>query len=352
MKKLFSILLAFAIALTTMWAMPGFESYLPDKSGEYVYYKDNTFHRESYLGILYYDESTVQVRYFAPASIDKNLPENEISILISINPESPHWEMTGERILSTITPNTDDVEIVNYLHDILYEFSAHRNKVSDVNKRNIELYQDFSQFGGNVAITYDCTIPLFNIREIKKANGTVLLKCCTTGQLLNDADTSFDNFSGFPKDNYKKGKGSYKSTKPMKCTLDSQSITLDKNWQPLMSNIWALNNDALLSMGTIPPLMETEDNNQIENFLIRYFAKSKKNAYLIFDTLKIDTNDNKVKITAETYDSINKNTTVNNIIISRNNNSDTMDIMSMTIYKQPWLNNKNYFQKIIKSYNN
>ena len=67
-----------------IFSMPGFESYIPDTSGDFIYYKDNSFVRESYVGILMYNESTFQVRYYAPVDKENKLPEMDIGILISI----------------------------------------------------------------------------------------------------------------------------------------------------------------------------------------------------------------------------------------------------------------------------
>lgn len=352
MKKIFSLLISLALTFTAMWAMPGFESYIPDSSGEYVYYKDNTFHRESYLGILYYDQGTIKVRYFAPADKEQGLPENEISILMTVDPESPFWDMTGERILSTITPNTDDVEIVNYLHDILYEFSSHRIRVDNVNERDIGIYQEFTQFGGNVEIVYDCTIPMFNIKEIKKSDGTKLLQCITVGQIISDTDTSFDNFKGFPEDKYKKGWKRYFPSKDIDYKFENQSITLDKKWEQAMDleNMWLLGDDSILTLNTMPPV--NNDKNMTENYLIRFFAKSKQGTYMDYNTLKINTDTNKLSLYVESYNPENKKTVVNNIIICGQPDSANMDILSLATYKQPWLNNKKYYENILKSYNN
>ena len=74
MKKIISALRAIFIS-ASLFAMPVFESYLPDTSGEYVYYQDRTFDRESYIGIIYYDDDTFGIRYYAPKSESLFLPE-------------------------------------------------------------------------------------------------------------------------------------------------------------------------------------------------------------------------------------------------------------------------------------
>jgi len=52
---------------------------LPDASGEYVYYRDSSFNRESYIGFLYYDDSTYEARYYAPPT--ESLAEKNIDML-------------------------------------------------------------------------------------------------------------------------------------------------------------------------------------------------------------------------------------------------------------------------------
>lgn len=331
-----------------MWAMPGFDSYLPDTSGEYVYYKDNTFKRESYIGILYFDESTIQVRYIAPRNVEQSLPENEISILMTIDPESPHWEMTGERILSTILPNTDDVEIVNYLHDMMYEFSAHRIRISNLNDRNIKISQDFPQFGGKVIINYDCTVPIFNIKDIIKDNKKQL-ELCTIGQLIGNGDSSFDNFKGIPENNYKRNRKHYKSSKKEEQTFNNQKISLDKNWTQKMENLWTRDDDAVLSLNTIS-LPQIPNENQLKNFLIRHFIKAGQGSYLLFNTLEINEKKDTLTIQAESYNPSNEKTVVNTIIISNNTNTGYADLLSLAVYKQPWVDNNKYYEDIIKSY--
>ena len=87
-KRFFAFVFASAALFFEVFALPGVDSYLPDTSGEYVYYKDNTFARESYIGFLFYDESAYSARYYAPANTEKMLPEKDVAILLSVNPNS------------------------------------------------------------------------------------------------------------------------------------------------------------------------------------------------------------------------------------------------------------------------
>ena len=160
MKKLLLTLTILLCGVAAAFALPGFTPYVPDTVGEYVWYRDSSFERESYIGLLSYDEQTYQIRYYAPASRDLVLPETNLAILFTINPESDFFDMTGEKIITEIDPYGDDVDILNYLHDLLYEFSARRIKLDDLQGTEIFSSQEFDQFGGKVTICFDSLIPL------------------------------------------------------------------------------------------------------------------------------------------------------------------------------------------------
>ena len=190
MKKTILSLLSSIILTTVSFALPGTTSFIPDSAGEYAYYQDTSFTRESYVGILTYDEATYQIRYFAPQDNEAILPEKEIAILLTVDPRADVWTMTGEKIISTILPDTDDTDIVNYLHDLLYEFSARRIKADAVEDSSLQLDQDYAQFGGNVTITFDARVPVFNIRKITDEKGNAVLDCVTIGTIKSSEDNT------------------------------------------------------------------------------------------------------------------------------------------------------------------
>ena len=233
LKKTFvSLFVIFVIAISAFY-IPGFEEKLPTESGEYVYYRDFTFAKETYIGFLYYSEDSIGVRCFSNGNFD-------VTILFSLDKSKDYIELTGERIVTQVTPK--DVEIVNYIHDMIYEFSARRkNSQSEfellkeqnlsVNKQIVSS-QDFVQFGGQVQIIFDGSIPVFNIESITDFAGKKLLQVVTMGTLSDNADTSFEKFAGFenlPQKNevVKKKKLSKKEQK----LLDAKIQKYDSLWQ-------------------------------------------------------------------------------------------------------------------------
>ena len=244
------------------FALPGFTTSISDVSGEYVYFCDTTFYRSSYIGFLTYDNSTFAARYFAPKDEKAKLPAKSVEVYITVNPDSDHLEITGEKI-GAVSP--EDTEIVNYLHDIMYELSARRKKAGTVEPflsggKNgflrdgaIKKKEDFMQFGGRVTVYYDALLPLFNIKLIEDAAGKNVFYAVAAGRLRSSSDRSFMDFTGFP-EKYADNRHVFKKTagKKMNCTLsDGQRVTLDTNWTQQMENVWTCKDAAFLSAGTI-----------------------------------------------------------------------------------------------------
>ena len=92
LKKI-TLFAAALFAAANLFALPGVQKSVPDASGEYVYYRDSSFNRESYIGFLYYDDSTYEARYYAPAT--EALPAKNIDMLFSVAQKNGRMELTG-----------------------------------------------------------------------------------------------------------------------------------------------------------------------------------------------------------------------------------------------------------------
>lgn len=347
------------------FSMPGFESYIPDVSGEFVYYKDNTFYRESYVGILMYDESQFQVRYYAPEDKKNNLKEMEICILISIDPSSNYWNMTGERLITPINNTEEEIDVLNYMHDILYEFSARRIKVSDITPENpnyttnknfvnngITVRQDYPQFGGNVYITFDPIIPLFNIKTICDASGNELIQCVVSGKILSSTDRCFSDFKGF-------GNGKFstklekldKNAKATEITSDNLNLTLDTNWSALDDY------NAIHTFGdeSIVILLTTESNSIPPLYVLTSFLKSEcqssEGSYIDLRDFECFFNipDCKVRFIKKVTE-VNKNKYISFGYYSKQKNSNNIDTFYLLTSLHAYTVRKAYYDKILASF--
>lgn len=239
----FSLLLFSAAAV---FALPGFESPLADSSGDFVYYRDSSFKRESIIGFITFDEGTYGARYYSPADKKAKLTEKDITVYLSINPEGENLEITGEKIVGAAT--AEDTDIVNYIHSLFYTFVSARKKVSFEDMSLLKSTENLSEFGGEVVLEYDPFVPLFNIRSLSSA-GKEILSVETAGRVLSSSDDTFSSYRGIkklPQDKKRKIKKSNKD--PLPVNYGKQKVTLDEAWTQSMENLWVLGDVAVLTM--------------------------------------------------------------------------------------------------------
>lgn len=364
LKSFITLVLISIFSVSGLSAMPGFSSYIKDSSGEFVYYRDYSFTEETYIGILYYAEDSIQIRYYRPLNKEKQIPEKEISILFSINPDIDYLEFTGELIMSTIIPDSDDLDIVNYLHDILYEFSSRRIKEGNVLPVNNpytsnflttgkKSTQNYEQFGGTVTIIYDSLIPIFNIKSITNNKDEPVLTCVTFGTLQNSADSTFDQFTGFPANTTKTENKKSSINKNMRAsdyaTADGQFVSLDSNWTQAMDNLWLCGNESLLTINSIPPMNEADN---YDFAVIRKLLQSSNGSYtnLLGCEILKDTKKDAYKITQASFQPKTENQIINKKIITRNPKTKGFYYFALTVFAEYYYPNSSYYDKIIKSY--
>lgn len=276
MKKILSIVLT-ALFAGLAFAMPGIP--YTDNSGDYVYYRDYSFNRESYIGFLTYDSGTYAARYFAPATED--LAPKNIELLFTVDPDKDYIDMTGERFVTQ--PTQEDTEIINYIHDLIYEFASRAKKQSVISntsadsdlkngsqvreessvfmKSGIRVSEDFSQFGGQVFVYYDGYIPVFPVKKIISNSQEVLFEAVCIGRITSSDDRSFSDFQ-IPHNEIKEKKFTHKYKKPKAVTyeVDETKIVLDQNWNRASEdseesdgneNLFFYGDEAMLFIGTL-----------------------------------------------------------------------------------------------------
>lgn len=352
MKKTLLTLIILTFA-TTLFALPGFTPFIPDTAGEYVYYRDYSFARESYVGILNYDDTSYQIRYYAPASREHAAVEKDLAILFSINPDADYLDMTGERILGEVGPESEeDVDILNYMHDVLYEFTSRRIKAGEITEEPYNSTQDYEQFGGKVTICYDSLIPLYNIKSIRGTDGSLILSCITFGRIVNGEDTSFEDFKGlvaakpYHAPSKKKIKGKTKKFE----TQEGQKITLDTNWEQAMDNCWMYGDEAFLTIATIPTYFEDRTINDL--FVLRRITESTGGSYIDFENIEliVDSKKNLTKITARSSQSQNGKIVYIIKELTTNPDKETSSYVSLAAYEDSYLEKSNYYTKLLKSF--
>ena len=346
------------------YSLPGVTSPAADTSGEYVFYSDKSFSNESYVGFLYYDEGTYAIRYYSPASANSKNPrlEKDICVYITLNPQNEKIEFTGEKIVGAST--LEDADIVNYLHDLFYEFAERRQKITldFENTKKVTVNQDFAQFGGNVIFLMNPYIPIFNLESIKSATGKELFKIQTSGRLSSSDDPSFLGFKGLtdlPQDKERKFKGD-KKAKALTASFQSklsgaekdflvtQEVTLDKRWQKSMDNLWLLDDFALLSFNIITK-PDSLSEEEFMNYMSRRLVQSTKQSYAVWQKMKFSHDEASIKSENIFYQPQSKNVTKDIKILTKVS-PQVYAYLTLTIFDSVYESNKKYFDSIISSY--
>ena len=341
-----------AVSALPASALPGVASYIQDTSGEYVYYKDSSFERYAIVGFLYYNEGTYALRYYAPTDIERSLPEQEVILYVTVNPQSSSLELTGERIIGGSDNETTD--IINYLHDLFYDFTAQRQASTVVSVEETKTTASLDNFGGLVSITYTATVPIFNIESIQKADGTYLLQTLTTGQLTSSSDDSFTSFKGFediPTD--KKRAVSLKTkAKNVDAAYQSQHITLDEQWEQSagLDNLWLLGDNAILTLNIIAaPEKGSLLAEKYHSVLIRKLCQSTDHSFAVWPKHEVTQQDGSTRITNKFYQPVIGNVTRDFKIITELEDG-SYAFMTLTVFDSVFQNNQSYFEKILGSY--
>ncbi|NLM01014.1 MAG: hypothetical protein GX220_06120 [Treponema sp.] len=330
------------------YALPGITDYMETQSGQYVYYRDFTYIDETYIGFLQYDEATYSARYFAPKT---NKGPVTAEILFTIDASKDYFELTGEKILAK--PADGDVAPLNYLHELLYEFNSRRKKAGYLDLSNTQkIVQDFPHFGGEVIISYDFYIPLFNLTSIHSSEGKMLFQAVCINILTSNEDTSFSKFTGF-------------SQPPKKAKDSKKSATkMDKQWKMAAENMWLLGDNAFIftSDTEIPinaTMQKNIESNEIQfssiNAVLEYFTRTNLHtsvgSYNYLPETKISKTNNSLIVESLQFN-ILKNTWTVDIKIIKHKKDSIFSFSGITVFYDFFYKNKKYFTDIIAKFLN
>lgn len=345
------------LASAALFALPAVVPSIPDFSGQYVYYRDSSFERESYIGVLYYDESTYALRYYAPAVRAKKnpQPEKNIHILFSIDPGKQHLELTGERILSTIT--ADDTDLVNYIHDFFYEMTARRQKAGEVSAEKTE-YQDYEQFGGKVTLCFNPLVPIFNLEKIVSVDKKTVLQVITAGQLVSSEDQSFAKFTGID-EKFKDANHKFKKDKKAKDVEVSYKATessaalkakIDSAWNAAAENFFTLGNVAVLTINEVAAAKSGDENPSGRIAVLkRRLLLGNEMVYPNWTSQKVTLKKNGTLFMQVSYHAESDSYTYDFKFI-REIDASTVGMYTLTVFAGAYEPNKKYFEDILNSF--
>lgn len=357
MKKIVSLILTLAVSVLNLSALPGFKPFIQDVPGDFVYYRDYTFTSESYVGFLYYGNSAYAARYYSPADKKAGKSERNIMILFSVDEEKNHMDLTGEKVLSL--PSQEDYEIVNYLHDLVYEFNSRRIKAGIVDAETVKtdnrdflhsgkiVSGNYVQFGGDVKIVFDYMVPLFNLKSIVNYLDEPQLEIVTTGRVATSSDNGFDGFKGVVKVSGEKTQfKAPKNHKTVEQKYENVSVNLDLGWEQKMENIWVNGDNAVLYLVKAPV------SNVSREFILRQSLICADKTYFDWSGLKIEQNNDEIVITGTVFENNGKRAKkqLTKILIDSASKNNQAYMLMCSVYESAYKPNYKYFNSILDSF--
>lgn len=315
-------------------------------SGEYIFYRDNSFKDESFVGFLYFDEFTYAARYFSGTT--------DITLYLALREDKN--EIKGEKIVGDV--KAGDEQIVNYLRELFWEMlqakkgapakidmkAAKKKRLIDGEEKKTA--KNVAIFGGDIYVCYDLLCPLFYVKSLKNLSGKTLLEVVTAGKIWNDKDNSFLSFKGFSKKEVKKMPSlKIKSEGEKEYTLSGgQSIKISESWERKAENQWMLKNSAMILMVKSDVKVK---NKKAELFsLLSRFIMSADGTYVDWSQSEIEKKANGF------YADLRVESDGQSMRIFKR--ADLVKghfyLFILSAYEEAFMENKSYFSQIINTY--
>lgn len=356
-------------AVSQLAAIPGIDSCLPDIPGAYVYYRDYSFPDTVYIGFLQYDETSYCMRLYSDSLRGSSAPY-ALEIYFTLGEKDDRTEMTGERIMGSFSP--DETDLVNYLHDLVYEFSARRGNISaqtfassiaesfqsdtqaTLKTHFISVQEEYPQFGGTVDMNYAFYIPVFNLHSITAPNGDIRFELITAAALSHSSDTSFFDFTGIPLSISDKERDFTPADNPeiLEIKDTAQTLRLDDQWKLAGPGVWMLGNAAVLSYssaaGETLPAAPVE-KNFLPAHILRNMLLGMQGAYPDFRTVSIQAAKDSFTIESSYYLPAEKSVSHSFKKFNLTAN-DTICLFDLTVFDSIYKTNRQYFNTVVSNY--
>ena len=244
-----------AFVPTFLFAMqkPITESAQGTFSGDYVIYRDYSWKAPTWIGFLYYNDET----YGAFIRTDEPEKSRTVSILFSTKIEKGQLVLTGQQIISSITP--DDTLSVNYLMSILpklYELKSFpRTRSGKMPFGAATVHKQMEEFGGAVTLDFQSFVPLFHLKAINNAKKETVLELTELGSINGNGETVFYGYGPVEPQQGTNVFSLDKTAKKETITVSDVPLHLDSQWKKIADNSFLCGDTAFLTVSTVsaPP---------------------------------------------------------------------------------------------------
>lgn len=327
-------------------------SYPSGVSGEYVVYRDYSWKAPTWIGFLYYDDSTWGAFSFTPST------GSRVSVLFRTEEADGQLILTGQQIISEIQQS--DVPAVNYLMALLPDLFSWRKDLSSSRSvvrlsteersallpAGIHLLKNLSTFGGDVSLGFVPEVPVFNIASMTGIDKNPILELARSGRVGSAGDSEFFSFE--PQETPKNAAvfSPVAQDAREKRKVDGVDLNLDGQWTMVADNTFFLGNTAVLIVDTIDlSLIEIPQDNIPLSF-VRLFSLSSSSAWADPTKLKVSGTSEGFIIENLFFDvqSGTLNRDIKKCILSADGKKCT--VISLSVSDASWKNNETYFNAL------
>lgn len=306
-------------------------------SGDYVIYRDYSWKAPTWVGFLYYNDETYGAFINTP---EKN---SAVSILFSGKAENGTLSLTGQQIISPITP--DDTLAVNYLMTLLPKLYELRRfpRSEKIPYATEQSAATIEEFGGAVTLQFCSFVPLFHLHAMTGAKKEAILELIEMGSIKNSSESAF---YGYMPAESKQGSNTFKRDKAAKketMTVSDIALHLDSQWKKIADNSFLCGNTAFLTVSTLTlPPAEAGNPLSASEQLIRLVSGSSQYAKPLLPYTVIKGTPQLFTITQSVYDVESKKISKDIKRCIKNKNG-TVTIISLTVDSSAYSAEQAYF---------
>lgn len=309
-------------------------------SGDYVIYRDYSWKTPTWIGFLYYDDETYGAFIHTP---DKN---STVSILFSGTAKGTSLSLTGQQIISPITP--DDTLAVNYLMMLLPTLYEKRQFPRPKNEAfgTAVVQAHIEEFGGPVDLQFQSFVPLFHLASMKGTKKEPILELAEIGTIQGSTDAAFYGYSPVePKTATAAFKADKKAQKE-RVSVSGITLSLDSQWKKIADNSFLCGNTAFLTVSSLalPPPENSNSLTQAEQ-LIRILTGSSQYAKILLPYTRVTGTPDTFTLTQSVYDVESKKVSKDIKRCIKNKNGTTT-VVSLTVESSAYYAEQAYFDAL------
>lgn len=308
-------------------------------SGDYVVYRDYSWKAPTWIGFLYYNDET----YGAFIHTQKPEKSSTVSILFSGEIEKGKLSLTGQQIISSITP--DDTLSVNYLMELLPKLYGFKTfpRAGKAPFGTATVHKRMEEFGGAVTLDFQSFVPLFHLKAITGAKKEPVLELAEIGSINGNGESVFYGYSPVES---QQGSNTFildKAAKKETITVSGIPLHLDSQWKKIADNSFLCGNTAFLTVSTVnAPQEESGNQLSIPEQLLRMLTASSPYAKTLLPYTTIEGTQTLFTLKQSVYDVESKKTS-KDIKRCIKNKDGSFTIISLTVNNYAYSAEQAYF---------